>query len=191
MTSRLINLNECSLHGLELGDIVTIPPTPSLTVRALAHFKREALSLSGFVILGECEMLIATPAREKHEHYIYLPIGTLSSAKGAALLTEGVASYWAPHLPSLTGAMGELPFRVIEVPGHTEPWVIVYRGPEVIVFMRTNELIEQSLSVLTMPRRSTADTIEIRRHAAIIQPLPASTPVVVPEREPARIRSAN
>jgi hypothetical protein len=118
---------------------------------------------------------------------VYLPVGSLSAAKGARLLIEGVASYWAPHLPSLTGAMGELPFRLIEVPGHTEPWIIVYRGPEVLVYLRSYELDDHGLQVLTMPRRVGDDLIEIRRHAATVQPLPNQIPAArpVPAHEPA------
>lgn len=179
----------CQLAGLELGDIVTMPPARSLTVRAVAAFAAPTASLDGFALLGECELLVASPVGVSHEHQVFLPVGTLAAAKGARLLLEGVASYWAPHLPSLTGAMGELPFRLIEVPGYTEPWILVYRGPEVLVFMRSYEIDEHGLQVLTMPRRSGADLVEIRRHAATVQPLPnqVPAPAAVPAAEPAHV----
>lgn len=157
-----------------------------MTVRAVAEFPSPAAEITGFALLGECELLLAVPSSSAHAHHVYLPVGSLSAAKGARLLIEGVAAYWAPHLPSLTGAMGELPFRLIEVPGHTEPWVIVYRGPEVLVFMRSYELDDHGLRVLTMPRRTSEDVIEIRRHAATVQPLPTQipTPRPAPAHEP-------
>ena len=172
------------LAGLELGDVVTLPDGRSLSIRALAAFSEPQMTVGGFVILGECESMLTTPSRQGLPHLEYLPVGTLSAAKGARVMLEGVASYWAPHLPSYVDAMGELPFRLLEVPGHSDPWILVYRGPEVLVFMRSRESDLGQLGVLHMPRRVGADEVQIRRHAATIMPSYVPAPSQIPARQP-------
>jgi len=174
-TSILTQLSPLGLANL--GDVIRIPDGRSLTIRALAAFPDPVLTMGGFVILGECELLIAAPSRTSIPHTIYLPVSELPNlAQRATVIIEGVLSYWAPHLPSMRGAMGELPFRVLDVPGSSDPWVILYRGPEMIVFVPSGQISSDTLQVLRMPHRVDEDGFEVVRHVAIVSPIPTHQP---------------
>ena len=179
-------LGECSL-----GDVVGLPDGRSLTVRSIAVFEAAVSTMAGFVVLGECEYLVAAPSRQSLPHSVYLPVGDLRAAKGAHAVIEGACAYWAPHLPALHGAMGELMFRVLDVPGSVDPWVVVHRGPEVLVFVRTGEMDVNRLRVTYMPRPQGHDPVEVVRHAATVIPVPtphsAPAPQEVPQQVPAAV----
>jgi hypothetical protein len=189
--TRLVQVDTSILSDLSpigfahLGDVVKIPDGRALTVRSVAAFPSPALTMSGFVILGECDVLVSAPSRKALSHVIYQPIGQLpSTAMGAKILIEGVISYWAPHLPSMQGAMGELPFRVLEVNGSPDPWVVVYRGPELVVFIPGPKIEGDQLHVLRMPRRNDQDEFEVVRHVAIVEPSRVEIPRTVPQEKP-------
>lgn len=184
-------LGECSL-----GDVVGLPDGRALTVRSIALLQQAQASMAGFVILGECEQLVSAPSRAGIPHNIYLPVGSLSKVRGAQVVAEGACAYWAPHLPAHASAMGELLFRVIDVAGSVEPWVIVYRGPEVLVFMPTSPIDGGAFHVTRMPRAHGLDNFEVVRHAATVQPLPhaapaqpAQVPASVPAEAPSLVPS--
>ena len=169
------------LGSAHLGDVLRTPDGRSLTIRAVAAFPNPVLTMGGFVLLGECELLVAAPSRSSIPHTMYLPVSELPAvARRARVVVEGVLSYWAPHLPSMSGAMGELPFRVLDVPGSSDPWVVVYRGPEMIVFVPSGQLAADQLHVLRMPRRADVDGFEVVRHVAIVTPVPTHMPSPVP-----------
>lgn len=182
-------LTELSPLGeAKLGDVLKLPDGRSLTVRAVAAFPSPVLTMGGFVILGECEVLVSAPSRRTVPHVVYLPLAELPAAARTAKVTvEGVLSYWAPHLPSMQGAMGELPFRVLEVSGSPDPWVVVYRGPELVVFVPGPQLNGSQLHVLRMPRRHGDDGFEVVRHVAIVEPVATPTPAPAPQRTPVAV----
>lgn len=185
------------LGAAQLGDVVLFSDGRSLTVRAVVVLPSPVASMAGFVILGECEMLISAPSRGSAPHVAYLPVAHLpAAARSARVAYEGVLSYWAPHLPAFAQAMGELPFRVLDVAGSAEPWVIVYRGPELVVFVPSGELDTEQLRVLRMPRRMGEDPVQVVRHAAVVEPLhtpmpqpaPVGSPVHSPVEQPVPVR---
>jgi hypothetical protein len=98
-------------------------------------------------------------------------------------------NYWAPHLPALSGAMGELLYRVVAIRGSVDPIVIVYRGPEVIVFIRAAYANQDDLKVLYM-RRDVDNDVELDRHVGLVAPVRrgadeevlAPAPIAVPAR---------
>lgn len=189
--SRLIDIDTTILSQLsplgtsQLGDVLQMPDGRALTIRAVAAFPSPVSTMAGFVLLGECEMLVSAPSRRAVPHTVYLPVSELPAvAQRARVAVEGVLSYWAPHLPSLKGAMGELPFRVLDVPGSVDPWVVVYRGPEMIVFVPGGQLDAEQLKVLRMPRQHGDEQYDVVRHVAILEPVPVHIPVAVPVAVP-------
>jgi hypothetical protein len=182
-------LSELSpLGSAQLGDVLKLPDGRSLTVRAVAAFPSPVQTMGGFVILGECDVLVSAPSRRAVPHVVYLPLSELpAAARHAKVIVEGVLSYWAPHLPSMQGAMGELPFRVLEVNGSADPWVVVYRGPELVVFVPGPQLDGSQLHVLRMPRRLGDDGFEVVRHVAIVEPVPTQVPTAVPKQTPVAV----
>lgn len=147
-------------------------------------------SLAGFIILGELEMLVGVGQSTHSPALVYLPVSPMpTKVLTGRSVCEGAARYWAPHLPALAGAMGELLWRVVEIRGSVDPAVIIYRGEDVIVFMRTGELSLSELSVLFLSREVDTEGIEVTRHAAVVQPLPMPgyIPHHVPQPAPTRI----
>lgn len=174
---------DAPLAHVALGDVVVLPDGRAMTTRCRVSLPLPVGSMAGFIIAGEMEVLLSTPARADAPVLVYVPIDELpfdpAQCRTAA---EGAASYWAPHLPALRGAMGEILWRVVEVRGQVDPVVIVYRGPETIVFIRASYAWSSDLRVLYM-RRDTANDVDVDRHAATVAE-PASDPLVVPDHEP-------
>lgn len=170
------------LAHVELGDIVVLPDGRAMTVRARVTLPSPEGSMAGFLICGEMEILLSTPSFTSGPVNVYVPIDYLpESAAKARTVCEGAASYWAPHLPAMSGAMGEILYRVVEVRGSIDPIVIVYRGPEVIVFIRATYARSCDLQVLAMSRHTGPET-DVTRHAGVVDPV--VIPVQVPVLEP-------
>jgi hypothetical protein len=72
--------------------------------------------------------------------------------------------------------MGEVMFRVLEVRGSVDPIVVVYRGPDVVVFMRTGHLGTGALRILRM-QRPIGEEQSVDRYAATVQKAPHLVPV--------------
>lgn len=176
---------------LALGDVVVLPDGRALTLRARASLPTTVGSMAGFVILGELELMLSVPSSIASPLLVYVPVSKLPPAAARARTAyEGVANYWAPHLPGLRGAMGELLFRVVEVRGSVDPIVIVYRGPEAVVFIRASMVYPNDLSVLTMRRDADSD-VDVPRHAAVVVErgdIPDTVPDELREPVPARRR---
>jgi hypothetical protein len=178
------------LAGIELGDVIVLPDGRAMTARAKVSLPEPVGSMSGFVIGGELEALLSLPTMAESPVLLYVPIDYLPEAAAKArTVYEGAMRYWAPHLPALTGAMGELLYRVVAVRGSIDPIVIVYRGPEVIVFIRASYVDPRDLRVMRM-RRDVANDMEMERHAAVVRSpgRDASVDEFTPRRieEPAR-----
>jgi hypothetical protein len=174
------------LLSLELGDIVTLPDGRQLTVRALERTLRTPVgSMHGFVLGGEVgpqATLLSIPAGPDAPVVLYTPLEHIpASARDARPVVEGVVSYWAPHLPNLSGAMGELGFKVCAIRGQIDPMVLMWRGHERVVFVRSAVASLSQLGFLCMSRDPSATEIDQARHAARV--VPAGIGIGVPDTE--------
>jgi hypothetical protein len=177
---------EAPLADLALGDIVVLPDGRAMTVRSRVDLPSVVGSMSSFVIAGELEVLLSAPARNDSPILVYVPIDYLpETARNAVVAYEGVTNYWAPHLPGVSGAMGELLFRVVSLRGAIDPIVIVYRGPEVIVFIRATYADSKEFKVLYM-RRDVDTDMTLDRHAGVVSPATIPVPDIIPERTATR-----
>jgi hypothetical protein len=168
---------ELPLADLALGDVITLPEGRSLTVRSVVQLVVPVGSMSGFVLLGELELLLSIPTSELDQLGVYLPVERFPvPAEHTRVAAEGAARYWAPHLPSIAGAMGEITYRVLDVRGSLDPVVVVYRGPDVVVFMRTGGLDTGALRLLRM-QRAVGSEQDVDRFAAVVQTAPHLVPV--------------
>lgn len=173
------------LAHLALGDVVVLPDGRGMTVRARVDLPAPVGSMNGFVIAGELEVLLSAPTRNESPVLVYVPIDYLpEAAERARTAYEGVMNYWAPHLPALSGAMGELLYRVVSIRGSVDPIVIVYRGPEVIVFIRAAYANGDDLRVLYM-RRDVDNDVDLERHIGLVSPArrDADEEVLAPARQ--------
>ncbi len=168
---------EPDIADLALGDVVTMPDGRPLTVRSVVSLSVPVGSMAGFVLLGEMEMLLATPPSPSDPLGVYLPVERFPVPEEMArVAATGAARYWAPHLPAVAGAMGEIQFRVLEVRGSVDPIVVVYRGPDVVVFVKTGHMDARFLRVLRL-QRPVGPEAEVERHAATVAPAPHLVPV--------------
>lgn len=167
------------LARTSLGDLVVLPDGRALTARARVSLPVPEGSMSGFVICGELEVLLSLPPSVSAPASVYVPIAYLpEQARSPKVVFEGVTSYWAPHLPGLAGAMGELSFRVLRVRNTLDPLVLTYRGREPIVFVKASEASLSDLTVRFMPR-GTANDVPVTRSSALVgvrSPVPVHTP---------------
>jgi hypothetical protein len=123
--------------------------------------------MAGFVLLGELELVLSVPSVAGAAVGVYLPIERFPvPTVHTRCASEGAARYWAPHLPAVGQAMGEIYYRVIEVRGSVDPVVVVYRGPDAVVFVRTGYAWDADLRVTALPRDDRHEGIDVVRHAA-------------------------
>lgn len=169
------------LAHVALGDIVALPDGRRMTVRCRADLGVPLGSMGGFVIAGELEALLSIPACEGVPVGLYRPLQRWDEyANRAKVVAEGVARYWAPHLPALRGAMGELGYQILDVRGQIHPIVAVRRGEEVILFVRISDVATEHLWLLYMERSPNND-VDVARHAGYLTPLAApAQPVLIP-----------
>lgn len=168
------------LAGLALGDIITLPDGRDLTVRSLVSLTQPVGSMAGFVLLGELELLLSIPSLLGAPDGVYLPIERFPvPTSNTRCASEGAARYWAPHLPALGQAMGEIYYRVIEVRGSIDPVVVIYRGPEAVVFVRTGYTFDGELRITALRRDPSNENVDVDRHAAdvVVAPAPAAADV--------------
>lgn len=182
----MVPLDATALSGLALGDIVTLPPARSLSVRVSVDLPDNDLSLSGFVALGELELLLMSPCDSRGDLIVLEPVDYLPpQASSARVLAEGAAAYWAPHLSAHAGGMGEVYYRLLMPRGQVTPMVLMYRGPELVVFVHVGTESPESVQVLRMPR-SAQDATTVSRVAAVVDPLnvPLPSRAPTPQRTP-------
>lgn len=170
------------LADLELGDIVVLPDGRAMTVRSRVTLPQPVGSMAGFVIAGELEILLSSPSSAAEPIGVYVPVDHLpAAARYCRTVVEGAARYWAPHLPALGGAMGEIVYRVVEIRGQVDPAVLVYRGEELTVFIRATVANAGDLQVMKMPR-AVDNEQEIVRHSGTVEPaLDPLSPAHMPE----------
>jgi hypothetical protein len=174
---------------LRLGDILTLPDGRSFSVRMFAPLPENALGLESLIVLGDLEMLLA-PDRSGLVH-VLMPAESLPpGASTAKRLCDGASAFWAPHLPAVGGAMGEILFRVLLLRNVFAPLVVLDRSGEYVFFLRVGELDVSALRATRMPV-STLSTTPVVRFAAVVDPVPMK--VLDPAEEkplprPSRVR---
>lgn len=176
-----------SFMSLELGDILTLPDQRQLTVRALERRLSVPVgSMSGFILAGEVgpqATLVSIPASPDGPVVLYTPLDFVPThARDAVVRCQGVVSYWAPHLPNVSGAMGELGYKVCAVRGQIDPMVLLWRGRERVVFVKSAVASLSQFGVMCLNRDPASTEREQTRHAARITD-PANVPLEVPVTE--------
>lgn len=155
------------LADAELGDLITLPDGSAHSVRARTKLTVPVRGLGGFVVLGECQIVLTTPTVTGGPISVYLP-GRLPDAASVSQIAEGASRYWAPHLPAISGAMGELLWRLLGVAGLADPVVVLYRNDEAIPFIRTAFAWPGDVSLLRLDRSDRND-IAVDRHSATVR----------------------
>jgi hypothetical protein len=185
------------LRALNLGDIVSLPDGREQTVRAMEQSLATPVGqMAGWVLAGEVgpqATLLAVPSQPNGEVVLYTPLEDVPpSARSANTVVEGVVSYWAPHLPGLSGAMGELGYKVCSIRASREPMVLLWRGREMVVFVKSAVADPDNLRYLFLQRDPNATERDVTRHSAtVVKPgQPRSAPSGAPTRhaEPAKRR---
>lgn len=167
------------LAGLALGDIAFLPGVPAATVRLLVNHGL-ASPVAAFAVLGEMDMLVADCGSASDTLDLFTPVEVFPpSLASAKLLSEGAATYWSAHLRAHSGGMGEAYFRIMLPPGQVDVAFLLYRGPEVVVFIRSGTLESGQWRVQSMPR-SAGDQGSVARYAAVVDPLNVPLPPLVP-----------
>jgi hypothetical protein len=164
---------------LRLGDIVTLPDNRSFSVRMVAQLPENALGLRSLVALGDLEILL-TPSRSG-EVQMLLPAESLPpGASTAKRLCDGASTFWAPHLPAVGGAMGEVLFRLLLLRNVFAPLVVLDRSGDHVFFLRVGEVAGSNLRVTRMPLSALSST-PVARFAGVVDPVPAT--VLDPTKE--------
>lgn len=167
--------------GYRLGDIVTLPDGVSRSIRMAAPLPPNELLVSHLVLLGELEMVLAPVPVGVH---ILLPVEHMPpQVSSAKHLCEGAAAYWSPHLPALSGAMGEVLYRLFMLRSSFVPVTALTRSDDTVFFVRSGQVKLSDVHVLRMPRTSTSG-MAVSRYAAIVDPI--VTPVTDPAPKPPR-----
>lgn len=180
------------LTSLELGDIVALPDGRELTVRAVERrLSQNVGNMAGWVLAGEvgpAATLLAIPAEPNGDIVLYTPLEDVPPhARTARTVIEGVVSYWAPHLPNLSGAMGELGYKVCALRASREPMVLLWRGRELVVFVKSAVTSPAALRYLFLERDPAATERDVRRYAAtVVKPghAPRQSPTRIPSQVP-------
>ena len=172
------NISAPDIIYARLGDVVTMPDGRTHTIRAASRLPSAIGSVAGFAVLGELNQLLTLPARwgEQFGVYVGQTSSPLTPASGPRQRAEGALRYWAPHLPAVTSAMGELLYRVVSVRGSIDPVIVVFRSGEPIYFTRAAQVDPYQIRVT--PLQGAEDFGNARRESWI--PLPASQPAEVP-----------
>lgn len=163
------------LSRAALGDLVELPDGRSATVRAvMARLSHPVGPMSGFVLAGEIgpqAVLLGLPAVVGGQVLVYAALDRVPAhAMDAVEVTSGVMTYWAPHLPGMSGAMGQLGFKVCAVRGQNEPMVLVWRGRELVVFVLAGVCSPAEVSVQALRRDSATEAPVTRVAAAVTTP---------------------
>jgi hypothetical protein len=158
------------LNDLRLGDILTLPDSRSFSVRMLAPLPENALRLESLIGLGDLEMLLAPDASGCV--HVLMPTESLPpGASTAKRLCDGASAFWAPHLPAVGGAMGEILFRVLLLRNVFAPLVVLDRSGEYVFFLRIGEVTTGALATTRMPISALSET-PVARFAAVVDPVP-------------------
>lgn len=156
-----------------LGDVVTLPDRRALTVRAvMLALPHPVGPMRGFALCGEVgpsAALLTLPADPGGPLAVYRPLDRVPAhAADAQPVCFGTMPYWAPHLPGLRAAMGSLGYKVCVVRGQSEPMVLLWRGTELVVFVRTAGLSPADVAVTLLRRDENMIGAPVTRVAAAV-----------------------
>jgi hypothetical protein len=170
-----------SIRDLALGDMVTTPDGRTASVRLLALFP-EGVSrpwrTGGFVILGDFDAVLVT-SRNTSAIAAYVPIESVPThVAGSDLLAEGRAGFLASHLPTDASALEPISWRAYSMVGQIEPLLVVYRGPQILVFLPATSFDSSDVTVVHLPR-SGSNVKSVARHAVLVD-LPAAPVESIP-----------
>jgi hypothetical protein len=168
-----------NLPHLRLGDILTFSDGRSFSLRMLAELPDNPLDVSPLMALGDLEMLLL-PTRDQDIVHMLLPVETLPPAAASAKqLCDGAAAFWAPHLPAVGGAMGEVLFRVLLLRSVFAPLVVLDRGGDNIFFLKVGEAPMSSIALTALPASALSAT-PVSRFSAVVDP--NRVPVLDPKK---------
>lgn len=150
---------------LRLGDYLVVNNEPR-TVRGIITAGHLPFKIKGYIILGELDYIVEIPI--EGQHCTILSPSNIPPGNGESVM-EGAITYFAPHLPAIGGAMGELLFRVVVSKGYSEPIILIYRNAEVIAYYKY-DVLKSSMIKHEKLKKSKASNEMTPRHAAIVNP---------------------
>jgi len=159
--------SKIKLNSLRLGDLVVTPDQTPLTIRGIVVLPQAAGFMQGFTVMGELSTLLVFENGENEFLRVYR--ATKTKPHSAVTLYEGATSYWAPNLPPVGGAMGELLFRILLKKGSPDLTIIIYRNNESITFVPCDTLRVNTLKYLALPK-SSEDQLRSARYTSIVDP---------------------
>ena len=159
--------NSITLNSLRLGDLIVNPDQTPSTLRGIVDLPQAAGFMEGFTVMGELTTLLVF--EKGASDYLRVYRATTTKPKSATTLYEGATSYWAPNLPPVGGAMGELLFRILLKKGSPDLTIMIYRNSEAITFVPCDTLPLKSLRLLTLPK-SSEDNSSTSRYSSIVDP---------------------
>ena len=164
-----------NIQDLAIGDMVTTPEGRTASVRLLAMFPdgiSRPWQTGGFVILGNFDAVMVT-SRYTTAITAYIPIESVPThIASSALLAEGTAGFLAPHLPSDASALEPISWRAYRMVGRFEPLLVVYRGPQILVFLPATNFDTNDITVVHLPK-SGSNVKPATRHTVLVD-LPAA-----------------
>lgn len=150
--------------SLQLGDMVHLPGEGPQAVRLLATFGEDNRE-QFFCVLGDVERVLL--GKERGEVVAYVPVDQLPARLAAAkVIAEGRAGYLAANAPHSNDALDAMPWRVVQLAGHLHPLVLLYRGPQLLVFLPAGALADGGLRVIRLPRKG--DAVQANRVTALV-----------------------
>lgn len=183
------------VNDLQLGDIVRLPDGRSLAVRACERKLPHIVSdLRGWVLVGELgpqASILSIPATPSDQVRLFMALEDVPARLGQTRKqVEGKVSYWAPHLPGVSGAMGQLAYAIHSIRGTDEVMILVWRGEELIVFVESGDCDPETLLFTFLPRDVNRTERDVARYGArVLNPGHAGSPAhqQKPARKPLRI----
>lgn len=174
-------LDAAQLRQLNLGDIVTFPDGRDFSLRMIADIPDNPLRISRLLALGDLELVLAA-GDAASEVQVLLPVETLPpGASSAKVLCDGAAAFWAPHLPAIGGAMGEITFRLLMLRSAFAPLAVLNRSGDHIFYLRMGTLELSRIKVTHLPV-SALSSAPVARFAAVVDPIPVTVPTTAPAR---------
>lgn len=181
------------VHRLALGDIVRLPDGRELTVRSCERRLSVPVGqMAGWFLVGEIgpqATLLSMPTEPGAPVSVFTPLEDIPAhARSARVVVEGVTSYWAPHLPNTSGAMGELAYRVCTVRASSEPMVLIWRGRELVVFVQSAVTSTDALTMWQLRQAPEETERDVTRYGAKVVPhrVPTGDPAPTKKTAPRR-----
>jgi hypothetical protein len=192
MTNRQKRYDTGDLQGrwdgfetLRLGDMVQLPAEGPLAVRGLSAYDDQSGRSSVFAILGDVDRVLL--GRDRDQVTAYVPIDQLPPRLvNGQVVAEGRCGYLAAHVPGNGDGLDVMAWRVLRLAGHLDPVVLLYRGPQLLVFLPVGRVDPATLRVVRLSRGGVVPAT--RRVSALVDLPAAPTEVLTPRRRPAVLR---